>query len=44
MNEALRVALMAYLEYLLHLPETRLNKSLIDCTIKILQEAPDTEG
>lgn len=36
-------ALMPYLAYLIGLPKTRKNESLIDCTIHLMQELPDTE-
>lgn len=38
-----RFLFVKYLEYLLALPQTRKNDSLIDCTIHLMQELPDTE-
>jgi hypothetical protein len=35
--------LAEYLTFLASQPETRLNNSLIDCCIYLLQEKPDTE-
>lgn len=43
MDTETRNSFSGYLIYLLNLPKTRINESLIDCTIHLLQEKPDTE-
>jgi hypothetical protein len=43
MDKELKIALTKHLEYLTTLPETRLNNSMIDCCVFMLQEKPDTK-
>lgn len=44
MKKQIAKPIAEYLTFLCKLPETRLNNSLIDCCIYLLQEKPDTEG
>lgn len=43
MDNETAMALSRYLVYLMDCPQTRKNNSLIDCTMYLLQERPDTD-
>lgn len=42
MTNQLQMELAQYLKFLTEQPETRINNSLIDCTIHLMQQKADT--